>query len=91
MSINQLKSVKKLVISSGAKKYMAKTYEFAIIPKSGPASFIKCVGDKIPANVTNWFQKSQPGDMIMIANLVIFGLDKYEMVESPMWTVVANK
>ncbi len=87
ISLSQIKSVKKLIIKSGKKSYHAKSYELVIAPKSGPSQFINWAGNKLPENGLSAIMKSQPGDMIMIANLVIDGIDKYQMVAAPQWTV----
>jgi hypothetical protein len=87
ISLNQIKSIKKLVVKSKGKSYRAKSYELVIVPKSGASQFINWTGNKLPENGLSAMVKSQPGDMIMVANLVIYGIDKYQMVTAPQWTV----
>ncbi len=87
ISLTQINSLKNLVIRSDGRNYNAKSYEIGIVPYSSPSQFIKWYGNNLPQNALLSMKKLQPGDLIIIVHLVIYGMDKYQMVSDPKWTV----
>ena len=88
ISLAQINSLKKLIVKADGRVCLAKSYDIGIAPKSGPAHLIKWSGINLPESALFWMKKSQPGDMIIIGNLVINGIDKYQVVKDPTWTVI---
>jgi len=90
ISQKQVASLKELEITSGEKTYYAKSFDFAIMPKSGAAHIIKCFGNKIPTSCLIYLHTVKPGDFILVGNLVLFSNLKYKPLSNPMWTIVAD-
>ncbi len=87
ISLTQINALKNLVIRSEGKNLNAKSYEIGIYPYSGPTQIIKWYGNNLPQNALLSMKKLEPGDLVMIIHLVIYGMDKYEVVADPKWTV----
>jgi hypothetical protein len=86
----QAASLRKLIISSGGKAYLAKSFDFAIVPKNGDAHFFPCTGNPVPESALIYLRKVKPGDFIVVGNLVLFNNIKYKAVLDPTWTVEAD-
>ena len=87
----QLGTVKIVRVTSvgGDINYIVKSFVITLVPvKGGQPVIIQGIGNRFNANLADRYGNAKPGDLIIIGNLVIQGLDpdKYKLLKAASWT-----
>ena len=76
------------VTAGGGQNYHVKSYSIVLVQtKGGQGVIIKGIGNHIKDNLAEKFAIARPGDMVLVGDLVINGLDGYSPVKAPYWTI----
>jgi hypothetical protein len=83
------------IVAAGANgkevDYRIDSCTVALIPKHGVTVYRHIYGNKFKTNLYAEFGNAVPGDMFLVGNLKIAGLQKFKTAVAPMWTFVEDK